>query len=77
MTAVVTTDGQLPIPRELREQLGLNPGQTLEIHCEGGLLLAWKKSDNDPFEKWRGRGQLPTGKNGDDYLRLTRDGDGY
>ena len=77
MTAVLTEDGQLPLPRELREKLGLSPGQTLELQSEGGLLVAWKQSANDPFEKWRGRGQLPMGKNADDYLRLIRDGDGH
>ena len=76
MTAVVTKDGQLPLPRELCEQLGLAPGQALEICSDRGLLVAWKKSANDPFEKWRGRGQLPMGENADEYLRLIRDGDG-
>ncbi len=76
MTAVVTQDGQLPLPLELREELGLAPGQALEICSEGGRLVAWKKSASDPFEKWRGRGRLPTGKSADEYLRLTRDGDG-
>ena len=76
MIAVVTPDGQLTLPRQLIEQLGLAPGQAVEIHSENGLLLAWKQSDNDPFEKWRGRGHLPAGKNADDYLRLIRDGDG-
>jgi bifunctional DNA-binding transcriptional regulator/antitoxin component of YhaV-PrlF toxin-antitoxin module len=76
MTAVVTKDGQLPLPRELCEQLGLAPGQALEIQGESGLLVAWKKSANDPFEKWRGRGRLPLGKTADEYLRLIRDGDG-
>ena len=28
-------------------------------------------------QKWRGRGQLPAGKNADDYLRLIRDGDSH
>jgi bifunctional DNA-binding transcriptional regulator/antitoxin component of YhaV-PrlF toxin-antitoxin module len=76
MTAVVTEDGQLPLPREVCEQLGLAPGETLEIHTESGLLVGWKKSATDPFEKWRGRGRLPLGNDADDYLRLTRDGDG-
>ena len=76
MTAVVTKDGQLPLPREVCEQLGLAPGQALEIHSENGLLMVWKKSANDPFEKWRGRGHLPTGTTAEDYLRLIRDGNG-
>jgi bifunctional DNA-binding transcriptional regulator/antitoxin component of YhaV-PrlF toxin-antitoxin module len=75
MTAVLTKDSQLPVPRELCEQLGLAPGQALEIQSESGRLVAWKKSADDPFEKWRGRGVLPAGKNADDYVRLTRDGD--
>jgi predicted DNA-binding antitoxin AbrB/MazE fold protein len=33
-------------------------------------------SPETDFSKWRGRGQLPAGKNTDDYLRLTRDGNG-
>ena len=69
MTAVVTKDGQLPLSRELCEQLGLFPGQTFEIHSTNGLLVAWKKSPDDPFEKSRGRGRLPAGRNADDYLR--------
>ena len=76
MTAVVTKDGQLPLPLELRKQLGLAPGRALEICSEGGGLMAWKKSASDPFEKWRGRGRLPTGMSADEYLRLIRDGDG-
>lgn len=77
MTAVVTKDGQLALPRELREELGLAPGQTLEICSENGLIVAWKKSPNDPFEKWRGRGRLPMGQKADEYLRLIRDADGH
>lgn len=30
----------------------------------------------DAFAKWRGRGRLPVGRNADDYLQLTRDGNG-
>lgn len=75
MTAIVTADGQLALPREVCESLGLIAGQRLEIQTEGGLLVAWKKSDTDPFEKWRGAGRLPAGKTAEEYLRLARDGD--
>jgi hypothetical protein len=30
----------------------------------------------EAFAKWRGRGRLPVGRTTDDYLRLTRDGNG-
>jgi hypothetical protein len=53
----------------------LKAGQTLEVQTEGEMLIAWKRSEGNPFERWRGRGHLPVGTTGDDYLRYTRDGD--
>jgi len=78
MTARVTADGQLALPAEVRARLGLVPGQTLEIRTEGEMLVAWRKfdSDDDVFEKWRGRGRTPGGAPVDKYLGLIRDGDG-
>ena len=61
MNAVITQDGQIEIPRELREQLGLEPGTVLELQNQAGTLVAWKKVETDVFEKWRGRGTLPAG----------------
>ena len=75
MNAVLSQDGQIEIPRELREQLGFKPGNVLELQNQAGTLVAWKKVEPDVFEKWRGRGTLPAGANTDDYLRLIRDGD--
>ena len=42
-------------------------------HETGGKAQA---PSSDAFAKWRGRGRLPVGNNTDDYLRLTRDGNG-
>jgi bifunctional DNA-binding transcriptional regulator/antitoxin component of YhaV-PrlF toxin-antitoxin module len=74
MTATVQPDGALVLPREACERLGLKAGQVLEVQTEGDLLVAWKKSATNPFENWRGRGRLPAGTSGDDYLQLLRDG---
>jgi bifunctional DNA-binding transcriptional regulator/antitoxin component of YhaV-PrlF toxin-antitoxin module len=74
VTAVISQDGQIEIPRELREQLGLNPGNVLELQNQAGTLVAWKKVEPDVFEKWRGRGTLSAGASADEYLRLIRDG---
>jgi AbrB family looped-hinge helix DNA binding protein len=76
MSTIVQDDGKISIPKEVREALGLRPGTVLEIEAQAGTLMAWKKVDSDVFEKWRGRGHLPVGATGDDYLRLIRDGDG-
>jgi AbrB family looped-hinge helix DNA binding protein len=75
MSTVVSDDGKISIPQEVREALGLCPGTVLEVRSQAGTLVAWKKVEPDVFEKWRGRGQLPTGTNADDYVRLIRDGD--
>lgn len=75
MTAVVTAGGLLELPPEVCEKLGLTVGQKLEVHAEGGLLMAWKQTTSNPFENWRGRGKPPVGQTTDEYLRLTRDGD--
>lgn len=75
MNVVLTQDGHIEIPRELREQLGFLPGNVLELQNRAGALVAWKKVEPDVFEKWRGRGTLPLGTTADDYLGLIRDAD--
>jgi bifunctional DNA-binding transcriptional regulator/antitoxin component of YhaV-PrlF toxin-antitoxin module len=75
MSTVVSDDGKISIPPEVRETLGFGPGTVLEVQSHAGTLVAWKKVEPDVFEKWRGRGQRPAGTNTDDYLRLIRDGD--
>ena len=76
MKAIVLDDGKVSIPKELLEALAIGPGTVLEMENQGGALVAWKESDGDKFEKWRGRGKLPGDvKNADEYLGLTRDGD--
>ncbi len=75
MSTVVQDDGKISIPPEVCQALGFAPGTVLEVQSQGGTLVAWKKVEPDVFEKWRGRGQLPAGTDGSDYLRLTRDGD--
>ena len=76
MNATVQEDGKVSIPKELRDALGLSPGTVLEMENQAGTLVAWKQNGPDAFEKWRGRGRLPAGASADEYLRLTRDGDG-
>jgi hypothetical protein len=60
----------LPQPLSLPERAHVR----VTIESEG----AERKPGNreNVFAKWRGRGHLPAGKTADDYLRLTRDGNG-
>ena len=75
MTATIQDDGKISIPKELRDALGLSPGTVLEMQNQAGTLVAWKKTEPDAFEKWRGRGQLPAGTSTDEYLKQIRNGD--
>lgn len=77
MKAVVSEKGQVTIPKELRDQLGIRYGTILEFSANGSRLVAAKQVAADPFEKWRGRGKLPKGiASVDEYLRTIRHGDG-
>lgn len=75
MDAVVLENGQITIPKELREKLGIQAGTLLELTSSGGKLILEKKPPADPFSKWCGRGKLPSGFNSvDEYLTWIRNG---
>ncbi len=42
MKATVSEKGQVTIPKQLRDRLGIEPGQQLEFSEEGGRLIARK-----------------------------------
>lgn len=45
--------GQIVIPKEARDALGLKPGARLQLHIEGGRLVIEKKAQLD-LSKWIG-----------------------
>jgi AbrB family looped-hinge helix DNA binding protein len=51
MTAVVNERGQVTIPKELRDRLGIRPGQVLAFRDENGCLIAVKQLPSDPFDE--------------------------
>ena len=73
MNAIVSEKGQVTIPKELREKLGLRAGSVLRFSDKNGTLLARKFQQEDPIRKWQGRGKIPGGLTVDDYLKQTRD----
>ena len=72
MNAILSDKGQITIPKSLRDSLGLQPGVVLDFSEESGRLVARKLSQEDPFEKWRGKGKLPAGGTVDGYLARIR-----
>ena len=73
MKSVVSEKGQVTIPKALRVRLGLEAGTVLDFVEEEGRLVARKQLAEDPLERWRGKGTLPTGTKVDDYLTTIRE----
>ena len=72
MKATVSEKGQVTIPKRLREQLGIHPGEVLEFEIERGSLVGRKASARGRVAAGYGilRGSLPEGV--DAYIREAR-----
>lgn len=64
--------GKLILP----EPLSLPEKSNVRVTIESDDAARGSANPARAFAKWRGRGHLPAGKNTDDYLHLTRDGNG-
>ncbi len=56
----VTSKGQVTIPKEIRDELGLEPGSQVEFVRENGRVVLRRRIPDEVFRKWRGylRGKL-------------------
>jgi antitoxin PrlF len=70
MKAIVSEKGQVTIPKELRERLGLRAGSVLEFDEERGKLVAKKSVLEDPVESLCGI--LKLNKTTDELMELLR-----
>lgn len=50
MKSTVSERGQVTIPKDVRDRLGIRPGQVLEFAAEEGRLVATKKAARDPVD---------------------------
>ena len=55
VTAKVTSKGQITIPKEVREKLGISPGEEIGFVERRGVFFIKKPLKHSPFEKWMGR----------------------
>ena len=70
MKAKVAERGQVTIPKELRNRLGIRPGTLLEFSDEEGRLVAVKAEPLDPVDQMYGR--LGRGRGTDELIRNLR-----
>lgn len=64
LKARVTSKGQITIPKEIREKIGLEPGKEVYFEEKDGVFYIKKKIKESPFDKWMGylsskKGQYP------------------
>jgi len=50
----VSARGQITIPKEVRKDLGLRPGDEIEFVKQNGHFVLRKRLTENPFEKWYG-----------------------
>ena len=61
MKSIVSEKGQVTIPKQLRDSLGIEPGQELDFTEENGRLIARKVTNRDPVDAVYGVLTLPGG----------------
>ncbi|MCL8209296.1 MAG: AbrB/MazE/SpoVT family DNA-binding domain-containing protein [Actinomycetia bacterium] len=52
--AIVTSKGQITLPKAVREALGLTTGSVVEFTIEEGRVVLRKAVPVDAFRRWRG-----------------------
>ena len=72
ITAKVTSKGQVTIPKEIREKLGVHPGEDVGFEEKDGLLVVSKVVTRSPFDKWVGKLMHLEGQRSDDLVREAR-----
>jgi AbrB family looped-hinge helix DNA binding protein len=50
MKSTVSERGQVTIPKDVRDRLGIRPGQVLEFSAEEGRLVATKSAQRDAVD---------------------------
>lgn len=68
----LTSKGQVTIPKEVRERLGLRPGDEMEFTERDGVYLVVKCVDASPLIKYRGYLKHLAGKDPDQLVEDMR-----
>lgn len=71
MQATIAERGQITLPKEVRDALGLVKGMKLDVQIEGGRIVLRKNVD-DALSRLRGRFKLADGRTTDDVMRELR-----
>lgn len=62
ITAKITSKGQVTLPREIRERLGVHDGDRIRFELEGGAVVLYPQRDTPSFETMIGLAKQPAGQ---------------
>ena len=68
----VTSKGRVTTPKEVRERLGVHPGEEVGLEEKEGLLVVSKVVTRSPFDKWVGKLKHLDGQRSDDLVQEAR-----
>ncbi len=74
MEAIVAERGQITLPKQVRDALGLTKGTVLKVELEGGHIILRKHVD-DAISRVRGRFKLDGFTDTDAAMQAVRGGD--
>ena len=74
MTATVTSKGQVTIPKQVRELLGIGPGSVIDFQRseDGRIVLVKAEKKKRPNRFARLRGHAGRGLSTDEIMAMTR-----
>ena len=72
----ITSKGQVTIPKDVRERLGLRPGDEIEFIEDRSGFRVQKLVPVSPFKKYRGYLKGLTGRDPDELIDSARGGRG-
>ena len=70
--AKVTSKGQVTLPKEIREKLGVQPGENVGFEEKNGLIYIRKTIKKSPFDKWAGKLDHLKGQQSDKLVKELR-----
>lgn len=68
VSARVTSKGQVTIPKEVRDRLGIGPGDEVEFVDDGGVTVIRKEIRESPFREYRGYLKHLAGRDSDEVV---------
>ncbi len=72
LSSTISSKGQITVPLEIRQRLGLNPGDRVEFVVEQGrTILRPARQNENPFQKYAG--VLPTFSTNEEVNTWVRD----